>query len=400
MSHPSAIRNTGSNKPAGSADLAPLNPLNPPAGRLEWLDSIRGLAALAVLLGHAWGGFVAPPGWSTICVLPFAFIFFDGRTAVTMFFVLSGFVLSRPYVGGTTGIGGKKLPVFPFYVKRITRIYIPWFCVFALSLAAQAYWFPWVASLGTAPPKTEWIQTFWSPWTRIDLIKQCLFSLHKPTILLLPQDWSLGVELKGSALIPLFIFLLRRHLLLLLGAGAALLIFVGTGYYYISFVLGVLLARYSLPLEAWLRPKPVRFKVLIVFAGLLLYQARLVAIVLKLSHSSSELPVWCIASVGCVMIIGGSLGSRRIQKTLSHSVFVFFGRISFSVYLLQFLVILSITPVFVHYLNALGIHSPYLIFPASLLLTFSICTLLSLFTYQYIEVPGMKLGRWLTRRSS
>lgn len=63
------------------------------SNRIESLDSIRGIAALAVLMGHTVGSFAWPLAWSKI---PFINIFFEGYPAVIMFFVLSGFVLSRP----------------------------------------------------------------------------------------------------------------------------------------------------------------------------------------------------------------------------------------------------------------------------------------------------------------
>src|SRR5258708_5514461 len=98
--------------------------MHPASKRIEFLDTIRGLAALAVLLSHsfifAWPGQV-----SWFFNLPFINIFFNGKEAVTVFFVLSGFVLSRPFCGNDGPVRTINLPVF--YLKRFTRIWLPWF---------------------------------------------------------------------------------------------------------------------------------------------------------------------------------------------------------------------------------------------------------------------------------
>ena len=82
--------------------------------RMEFLDSIRGLAALVVLLSHSFI-FEWPKAVSQFINLPFVNLAFNGKEAVAMFFVLSGFVLSRQYLSppGNTQTSGKIfLPSF------------------------------------------------------------------------------------------------------------------------------------------------------------------------------------------------------------------------------------------------------------------------------------------------
>src|SRR5260370_38346359 len=80
----------------GSRDEAP---------RIAYLESIRGFAALQVLLQHFLSAFApalvfaTPPGAiaaRTIHLLPLHFLY-DGYSAVYIFFTLSGYVLTRSF---------------------------------------------------------------------------------------------------------------------------------------------------------------------------------------------------------------------------------------------------------------------------------------------------------------
>src|SRR6478672_11938186 len=83
------------------------------------LDALRGLAIALVYTFHAYGlggGRVwEPPPPS----LPFAFIR-GGNTGVSLFFVLSGFLLARPFLA--TAESGRVPSLRNFYVRRALRI--------------------------------------------------------------------------------------------------------------------------------------------------------------------------------------------------------------------------------------------------------------------------------------
>jgi len=359
--------------------------------RLESLDSIRGIAALAVLLGHTVGAFVWPNHWTRF---PLLNVLFDGRSAVTMFFVLSGFVLAKPYLAQHPGKAPRKINLPTFYLRRCTRIWIPWFFVFAASVGAQRWFFKLP---DTVPPPTPWLHQFWNvapDW--LDALRQGVFMQHNVLRQLLPQDWSLGVELKGSALIPLFIFLARRNILLLTLAGGLLLLLFPTGHYYFGFVLGVLLAAYYEPALRFMRQLSAPRKAAIFLAGIGLYQLRLAVSYLEPLSSLVEKTVWSLGGAGCVLIILASLASRRVERVLSHAGVVFMGRISYSVYLLQFIVILCLLPPFLLLLNRAGLHDPVLILPLAIGFTLTTNTLLSLACYRLVELPAIALGRRLT----
>jgi peptidoglycan/LPS O-acetylase OafA/YrhL len=61
--------------------------------RLPFLDSIRGIAAFTVLLSHTFLCFLFAPS-PVLDKIASKIIFFDGKIAVSIFFVLSGMSLS------------------------------------------------------------------------------------------------------------------------------------------------------------------------------------------------------------------------------------------------------------------------------------------------------------------
>jgi peptidoglycan/LPS O-acetylase OafA/YrhL len=322
---------------------------------------------------------------------------FDGRSAVTMFFVLSGFVLSRPYlVPSPAGQAPRPLCLQTFYLRRVTRIYIPWLFVFGISAMAKSYLF---RAYATVPPASEWLQSFWHyPLTITSVLRQGAFLLHDSEQMLIPQDWSLGVELKGSALIPVFLFLVRRHLLALLAVGVMFLVLVPTGAYYVSFILGVLTARYYTAIESRFRSLTGASKLGVFLLGLLCYQGRLAASKFGLAPDRSDKVVWCIGALGCVLILITCLGSHRIERMLSQGPVVFLGRISYSVYLVQLLILLCVLPPLVQLLNAWGIQRNGVLLPLTVCASVLLTTGLAALTYRLIELPSIELGRFLTSR--
>jgi peptidoglycan/LPS O-acetylase OafA/YrhL len=364
--------------------------------RLESLDSIRGLAALAVLLGHTTAAFVWPDytlAWSRV---PIINAMFDGRSAVTMFFVLSGFVLSRPYLEiSVPGQPARRLFLLTFYLRRFTRIWIPWFCAFALSAVARAYLFH---TQVTQPPASDWRDAFWHYHLSVsDVLRQCAFLVHDSTQTLLPQDWSLGSELKGSALIPFLVFVARKDVRWFAPLGILFLIFLPAGQLYVSFVLGVALAKYYPALELKLRSLSLLSKIGILTVGIVLYGNRAVANYFWAVHGTIDKAVWTICSVGCVLILAASLSSKRIQSKLNLPPVLFLGRISFSFYLLQFIVILCALPPFIQLLNGWGIQNPWALLPLSVAASVFITTVAAALMYWTVEVPTIQLGHRLTK---
>jgi peptidoglycan/LPS O-acetylase OafA/YrhL len=119
--------------------------------RLEYLDGLRAVASLYVVLFHAGLGFSAPlselPGWTRNLQRALSF----GHDAVAVFIVLSGYCLMLP-VARAEGLMTRGLP--SYITRRAWRILPPYFATLVVSLSLLAL-FPVLET----PTKTIWDDT-------------------------------------------------------------------------------------------------------------------------------------------------------------------------------------------------------------------------------------------------
>lgn len=173
-----------------AAELQDVQPRRLPSilpGRLDNLDMARGLAATAVMLSHAslLGQNRISPVVSDIPSL----LSHLGATAVWLFFVISGFVVSRPFVRSL--LAGAPAPRAGRYgIKRVARIYpLYWAC--ALVAVTAAGW----AGAGMLAKAAH------------------LLLLHnlvpgRPQAFI-PVSWTLTIEVLFYAAVPAGAFVLR-----------------------------------------------------------------------------------------------------------------------------------------------------------------------------------------------
>ena len=140
--------------------------------RIHILDSLRGIAALQVLIFHVNNQLLGD-------LSPIASYFINGISPVAFFFVLSGFVLSYPYFKNNNNIDYYK-----FIIKRIFRIYPLYIVILIL------------------------VVIFQKDVSFIKWIQEC--SIFFGDFSLLYPAWTLEVEIVGSLFIP-FLILLRSN---------------------------------------------------------------------------------------------------------------------------------------------------------------------------------------------
>jgi hypothetical protein len=176
---------------------------------LPEIESLRGIAIALVFLFHAdvWSTFPfrsRTGSWPS----PGLGYVWSGHTGVTLFFILSGFLLSLPFLEEASG--GRRVSWRQFYVRRALRILPLYYAavvagtvITARSLADLRRGVPYVAFLESKPGLTTPMPPFSGVW------------------------WSLATEVQFYALLPLVALAFgrsRRTTLCLLAVyGAAVL---------------------------------------------------------------------------------------------------------------------------------------------------------------------------------
>jgi peptidoglycan/LPS O-acetylase OafA/YrhL len=166
--------------PAAEPVVAP-PPGNP---RFPLMDSLRAIAALSVLVTHT--GFLSGANGSTWYGPYLARL----DIGVTVFFLLSGFLLYRPFVSAR--FGERDRPRIPDYARRRLLRILP---AYWLALTVLAFW--------------PGLQQMWEPH---DWVYYGLVQIYFPAWMaggLLPA-WSLAIEISFYAALPLIVLLMER----------------------------------------------------------------------------------------------------------------------------------------------------------------------------------------------
>ncbi|MDR3633749.1 MAG: acyltransferase [Isosphaeraceae bacterium] len=171
--------------------------------RLPFLDGLRGLAALYVLLHHA-ALAVSPAGLSGVG-LAIRFGLRHGHFAVAVFIVLSGFCLMRPVVHEPAGRlrGG----LWPYLGRRARRIVPPYYAALGFSWLLIVL----VPALGH-PPRTWWDRALpvfggWNAVSHLLLVHN--LSVHW-FFKIDPPSWSVATEWQIYLLFPALLVVWRR----------------------------------------------------------------------------------------------------------------------------------------------------------------------------------------------
>ncbi|MGA2908701.1 MAG: acyltransferase [Terracidiphilus sp.] len=163
------------------------------------LDSLRGLAALMVVLFHVLNLWQADAQPASVIIRYFLGLEYPfGTDAMLLFFVLSGFVLSLPAING-------KPQTYPtFLIRRVFCIYVPYLPALLVSVAG-AFWLHGIIT------RSIWFHPFWSEPVNWGLVGQhVLFLSLSNTDQFDPPIWSLVYEMRISLIFPLLCGLVLR----------------------------------------------------------------------------------------------------------------------------------------------------------------------------------------------
>ncbi len=359
-------------------------------------DTVRGLAALSVVFSH----YILFYGWPTKSAAARQawtysplHIVWDGFAAVSLFYVLSGLVLSIKYFRETKHANLSQFQLPHFLTSRVFRIWPPYLAIFLLSYGLRR-WMEFFEG-ATIPPANPGMFSTWNASIPLAQLLREGFLLQSGDFSLVPQGWTLPIELWISFLVPVGILLASRHTgwlafftLLLIGP-------LGSTFYVFHFAVGILLAKHYADIYIWLAPRR-GWKMVVLLMGIFLYTFRYTLPVYFSWKLAESLP-WIVTGLGAALILMVVFASERARTLLSLAWLRFIGRVSYSIYLVHFLVLIFLTPRMLQLLDA-----PRTALPLAWWLGLAFTTLatigLAALSHRWVEIPSMAFGKSLPKR--
>ena len=317
----------------------------------------------------------------TLLMYPPFSLLIAGHAAVCLFFIHSGFVLSYKYVGNPEC----TLQVITAIIKRPFRLV-------GVILFATLPVFSFLLT------KDFWVTRL---WTDYDVYLKCFYNvLMNPLTANMPNNppiWTISTELWGSFLvfgacllicncnkISRFIFLL-------------VLIFCLKNTFYFSFLLGMLLADFH---KNWNVNNFIKYKNVISYIILIpalaccSYQIYLV----------QEKQYWTNISfieggypmAGAMLLFVFVLCNDRIQKILTFKPLVFLGGISYSVYVLHWLILKRYTSQIMNFMSLN--NNLYVSFFLTLTISTSIIIIAAWIVDKFVDKPCISLSGWFAKK--
>lgn len=369
--------------------------LGTPSRRFYELDSLRGLAALTVVFYH-FTLICSPSTRELFTYLPLR-LFVAGHQAVILFFLLSGFVLTLPYVRHSS------LKYGPFLLKRVCRIYLPYLGALMVAVVCDHFF----QGKGIDNP---WTRETWSkPITTTLVIQHILFLGNYDWPQLNTVFWSLIFEMRISLAFPfmaLAVLGLRTRWSILIAAVFSLsfvplswllsstlhlcsshdaLSSTITLHFAAFFILGALLAKNLHRVNRWYKRLTPSATTLLALVAFLLYCGTDSDIVSRHLRIRGDFYDWGTA-VGAIVIMILAMNASLFHAFLTSRLIHHLGKISYSLYLIHGTVLFSL-------IHTLMGHIPMKVL---LLIYLAITLAVTEIFYIFIERPTMLLGRRLT----
>jgi peptidoglycan/LPS O-acetylase OafA/YrhL len=375
------------------------------AYRVTSLDSLRGLAALAVLAGHFLQIYptaystLGSPSWmqprplnglsqvinQVITWTPVRLLW-SGQEAVLIFFVLSGYVLAIQFAQG-------RAPHWrAFIAKRLWRLYPPFLASVLVALVLRQL----------TRSCVDRLDQFALPWTvplDFPVIVDHLLMLNRLSANVIdPPIWSLVHEVRISMLFPLIVGLvLRFPAAITLSIAMALALscvsilppdinetsvgqivysLSATVFYAYFFVLGILAVRYRTTLARLSGAGSRPIQVVLTTVALVLLNGQW-----NFGPGLASHPAIAnlIAGLGAAMLVVLVSAADACKSPLRGAPLSWVGKVSFSLYLLHIPVLYA----------AVSLLGPLWGGLAALAIVFPIAGL----SYTWVEAPAIALGR-------
>jgi peptidoglycan/LPS O-acetylase OafA/YrhL len=346
---------------------------------LAQLDGLRGVSILMVLTAH-----VYTPGWPHL----------EGRYGVTVFFVLSGFLITRLLLREEQETGA--IDLLSFYVRRAFRL----FPLYYLVLAAYC-----VLILGIgmrADGRQEFARDLLYYVVYLQEIPFFRDAAHSGGATSMPfgHSWSLGIEEKFYLLWPVVSFRLLRNqnARIALAACAVFLFcaarFVHEGRYifpYAAISWGCLFAllyettsirnRFESWFSSWYR----------VFVVVLTWPLLQVVVASHQLPLAAQVAAQLAYPLSIAFVIIASLRSAWLARALSFGPLTVLGRYSYCIYLIHILVRQVVERILLKI--GIGVGNGLLVYFLMMLLSTAAASIL----YHFIESKFREMGRRIAR---
>lgn len=363
--------------------------------RIGKLDGLRGILSLIVCLNHSFMVIIIPTFASVWQQNPL--IFFDlksklqqllmlignGGVAVTLFFVLSGLVLGQSLSKIKFNFRG----ILAFWAKRIIRLYPVYLFVVILTAIYMKLGFVYQ----TFPHSSTWFN--W--WMNFEMtLKEFILNISFIHIYVGGVTWTLRVILLTSFFFPL-IFLLNKKvgkwvdlLIVALLIYLCFTIFNIDGFrdlrYLYMFYLGLSIPKFA----GFFSRFPNRLVILISLPVLIF--------LFGFRYLTEEYQGGVIEAIISFFIIGLAAYGHQLTSLnfLETKILKFFGKISYSLYLIHFSVLYIMAKTMFIYFPGLPYENQYFLIHL-ILFIFStiIATGISVLVYHFVEEPAKILAQ-------
>lgn len=370
--------------------------------KINYLDGLRGIAAINVMIMHFFILLVPAVIYSDRMPSHFGGLeqLFSstplgligaGNFSVCIFFVLSGYVLTYKYFRTKD----KKI-IISGAVRRYVRLFVPVFAaiILAFLLASTGvfhYYIETVMISGNNNYANYWTFT---P-DIVDAVKQAIWgSFFAGEDTYNPVLWTMTIEFYGSMLVFAMALLFGVQRTRWTFYLAAAVLFFNS--YYFAFVIGMVLAdTFNSKTSVFKTDNKIILSILLI-SGLFLgsYPVGTVtndSLYGFLNNGLFQTPKLTYHILGAGMIMYVLLNSRWLQNVFSSSVPVFLGKISYSLYLIHFLVISSFTCALFLFLHSVFQYGTA-VFISCFLSVLLIIPLSYLF-YKYVDMVGVRISK-------
>ncbi|MDR3533228.1 MAG: acyltransferase [Rhodopila sp.] len=380
------------------------------------LEGLRGLACLNVVLAHYMftfmpyasrflypeGDIIQRYGVEHWLAKPYFSVLYNGTYPVSIFFVMSGWVLTAPFIDGRKGLERAAL-------KRYPRLVLP---------AATAILFAWVLFKLGLMGTSRALEVGFAGWlrdhyvTNVSLVPDLLFNMFIGAPINGQSEWdtplwTLRIELVGPILLfsLMALFGARKALAIALAYTAiAVNIFPqnGAAMHLLAFLSGYLL-NFMLPT---LRRVPVLALGLLAFGlvfGAFDYSSHF-AYLLNLPLPDLSPYAWNLGgdrktlfhTIGGLLTVAGVLAGAPGFGWLAARPMVWLGKVSFSAYLLHWPILCSAGIAVVAWVQKSGLPYPHAVLSGGIVFLIAVYGAAAIFE-RWVDAPAIRLANRLAR---